>query len=211
MVMRDPVPCVEHQLSTSSSKVFSRRLALPLAMRTIQTQDSRHVSLIRLLGGPCAHPIHDPQTRGKAFVPFTLPPLLDEPPVLQLLVTSFSVERHALDGSGFSPYTLHYTLFRSNSLCQRCWRQDQLRLGNGLQPTPSSSNFKTALLGISHLRTNVNRTCMSLLFNAYSVVLTGERHFQPGVLRSTYLPLVVGTILGVVGEDHSFLPVQTFV
>jgi hypothetical protein len=66
--------------------------------------------------------------------------------------------------------------------------------------------------------------CVYLLFEAYPVVFTGEHNFQPGILLRlgldlyqsfvpgvlglTYLPLVVGSILGVFGVGHSFLAVH---
>lgn len=48
--------------------------------------------------------------------------------------------------------------------------------------------------------------CVYLLFEAYPVVFTGEHNFQPGVLGLTYIPLVVGSILGVFGYLLIFHP-----
>lgn len=48
--------------------------------------------------------------------------------------------------------------------------------------------------------------CVYLLFEAYPVVFTVGHGFQPGVLGSTYLPLVAGSITGVFGYLLIFHP-----
>ncbi|KAG1718950.1 MFS general substrate transporter [Suillus lakei] len=48
--------------------------------------------------------------------------------------------------------------------------------------------------------------CVYLLFEAYPVVFTEGYRFQPGFLGLTYLPLVAGSILGVIGYLLIFHP-----